>query len=113
MAEFIEHFQEVTDVSGYPVEGGDQYNIKTMPAAICKKLVESGTFGHEFHWFEKRVANYVASSAPEQAQKSREVTKLKGLNTNKLGNINSIRNRQVASSTLALGSSFFPDSSIS
>jgi hypothetical protein len=35
------------------------------------------------------------------------VTKLKGLKTNRLGNINSIRNRQVASSTLALASSFF------
>ena len=38
----------------------------------------------------KRVANYVASSAPEQAQKSRAVTKLNGLKTNTMGNINQI-----------------------
>jgi hypothetical protein len=51
------------------------------------------------------VASWVASSAPSQAQKSREETKLKILKTNNLGNINSIK-RQVAASTLALGSSF-------
>jgi hypothetical protein len=33
----------------------------------------------------KRVANCVASSAPEQAQKSRAVTKLNGLKTNTMG----------------------------
>ena len=51
------------------------------------------------------VACCVASSSPDQARKSREETKLKGLRTNRLGNIRLIRNRQVASSTLALGSS--------
>jgi hypothetical protein len=39
---------------------------------------------------EKRVANFVASSAPERAQKSRAVSKLNGLKTNTLGNINQI-----------------------
>jgi hypothetical protein len=52
------------------------------------------------------VANCVASSAPDQAQKSREVTKLKGLKINTLRNIKQIRNRQVESSTLSLGSTF-------
>jgi hypothetical protein len=53
----------------------------------------------------KSVASCVSSSVPDQARKHRAVTKLRGLETNRLGNINSIRNRQVASSTLALGPS--------
>ena len=50
------------------------------------------------------VARCVASSTPDQARKSREETKLKSLRTNRLENIKLIRNRQVASSSLALGS---------
>jgi hypothetical protein len=44
MAEFIEYLQKVTHVSGNSVERGDQNNIETMPAAICKKLVETWSF---------------------------------------------------------------------
>jgi len=40
--------------------------------------------------FVEHVANCVASSAPEQAQKSRAVTKLNGLKTNTMLNINQI-----------------------
>jgi hypothetical protein len=44
MAEFIEHFQEVAYISGDSVERGYQNDIEAMPAGICKKLVETGTF---------------------------------------------------------------------
>jgi hypothetical protein len=66
---------------------------------------------HDLHG--KHAAICVVSSAPDQAQKSREVTKLKGLKTNRMGNFNPIRNRQVASSTLPSAPVFlllFPDS---
>jgi hypothetical protein len=45
MAEFIEHLQKMSHVSGYSVERGDQNNIEAMSAGICKKLVETRTFG--------------------------------------------------------------------
>ena len=65
--------------------------------------------------FWKLGANCVASSTPDQARKSREETKLKGLRTNKLGKIKPIRNRQVVGSTPTLGSTPFvtPAKSIS
>jgi hypothetical protein len=61
----------------------------------------------ESDWFGKPVASCVASSTPDWALKSREVTKLKGLKTNRLVNFKLIRNRQVESSTLSLGSNKF------
>ena len=42
------------------------------------------------HIRRQRVASCVASSAPEQAQQSRAVTKLNGLKTTTMGNINQI-----------------------
>jgi hypothetical protein len=46
--------------------------------------------GSQSIWFGEHVANCVANSAPDQAQKCRAVTKLNGLKTNTLGNINQI-----------------------
>jgi hypothetical protein len=43
---------------------------------------------NQIRW--QRVASCVASSAPKQAQESRAVTKLNGLKTNTMGNINQI-----------------------
>jgi len=90
MAELIKHFQKAEHVSANSVEHGDQNDIEAIPAGICRKPVQAETLGHEFHWLENHVANCVASSAPEQAQKSRAVTKLNGLKTNTMGNINQI-----------------------
>jgi len=39
MIQFIEDFQKMPHVSGYPVERGDENDIEAMPAGICQKLV--------------------------------------------------------------------------
>jgi hypothetical protein len=44
MVQFIEHFQEVPDISRNSIERGDQNDFEAMPAGICKKLVETGAF---------------------------------------------------------------------
>jgi hypothetical protein len=45
-------------------------------------------FPFAYRW--KSVASYVASSAPDQAQKGRTATKLKIQKTNKMGNFHQI-----------------------
>jgi hypothetical protein len=43
MIEFVEHFQEVTHVPRYTVEGSDEHNIKTSTPRIGHHLVKAGT----------------------------------------------------------------------
>jgi hypothetical protein len=44
MAELIEHFQEVANVSGYSVKCSHQNDVEAMSAGICEKQVQSRTF---------------------------------------------------------------------
>jgi hypothetical protein len=42
MIQFVEHFQEVADVSRYPVERGHEHNVKAAASRVRQKLVKSG-----------------------------------------------------------------------
>ncbi len=45
MVELIEHFEEVPDRAGHPVEGPDQHHIEAVPAGVGQQLIETGALG--------------------------------------------------------------------
>ena len=44
MVQFIEHFQEVPDISRNSVERSNQDNVEAMSTGICKELVQAESF---------------------------------------------------------------------